>query len=45
MKSKDYIKKVKEAGIKDDDEIWYIDFAFDDNIEPRKDEKLGWIIS
>ena len=45
MKWKEFIKKAKEAGVKNEDEIWYIDFVFDDLIEFHKDEDLGWTVA
>ena len=36
---------VERAGIKDDDEIWFIDISFDDEISIRKDSVMGWSIS
>ena len=44
MKWKDFKKRVEDAGIKDDDELWYIDISFDDPFEIEEDE-LGWKIA
>ena len=44
MKWKEFIELAKKSGVKDDDEIWYIDFAFDDQIEFHYTEKLGWAV-
>lgn len=44
MKWKKFMEQVKKAGIKDDDEIWYIDFSFDDELLIYKDPHSGWCI-
>ena len=46
MKWKEFKKKLKDAGITDDMEIWYIDMSFDSDLEitlpypPKKDEDV-----
>ena len=45
MKWKKFMDAVKKAGIKDDDEIWFIDISFDDEISVYKDPHCGWSIS
>jgi hypothetical protein len=46
MKWKEFIEKAKKAGVKDDDEIWYMDFSFNEygDIDFYKDEQLGWSV-
>ena len=45
MKWGEFVKRVVDAGVKDDDEIWFIDIAFDDEISIYKDPSCGWSIS
>jgi hypothetical protein len=45
MKWKKFIEQAKKAGVKDDDEIWFIDIAFDDELALTKHPTLGWSIS
>lgn len=45
MKWIEFIQKAREAGIKDDDELWYIDTQFDFELEFKKDPNLGWKIA
>ena len=44
MKWKEFVKLANEAGVRGDDEIWYIDMSFDDPIEFRKDTDYGWAV-
>ena len=39
----EFLKLVRKAGVKDEDEIFYIDFQCDAEHFTKKDE--GWIIS
>jgi len=45
MKWKEFKKKVELLGVKEEDEIWYIDISFDDEIYVNYREKLGWRIN
>jgi hypothetical protein len=46
MKWGEFKNKVEQAGVKDEDEIWYIDMAFDDRFTvSKKDNNLGWAVS
>ena len=44
MKWIEFKKRVEALGIKDDDEIWYIDMSFDYELSIQKDE-IGIAIS
>ena len=36
--------KVESLGVKDDDNIWYIDIGFDDDFQVKVDPVSGWAI-
>jgi hypothetical protein len=38
----EFKKIVEDAGVKDDDDIWYIDTPHDVPTNFKKDEDLGW---
>jgi len=45
MNWKEFKERVESQGVKDEDEIWYIDISFDDDFEcHNSDERLGWAI-
>jgi len=45
MKWKEFVEQVKKAGMGDEDEIWFIDISFDDELVIFKDPVMGWSIS
>lgn len=44
MEWKEFKKRVEEAGVKDDDDIFFIDVHLPYKIEAHKDD-LGWVIT
>lgn len=45
MKWKEFLEQTKKSGIKDEDEIWFIDVGLDDELMISKDPLMGWSIS
>ena len=37
--------EMERLGVKDEDDIWYIDISYSPPFEARKDASLGWAIS
>ena len=44
MTWKEFKAKVESLGVKDDDNIWYIDIGFDDDFQVKVDPVSGWAI-
>ena len=45
MKWKEFLEKAKNAGVKEEDSIWFIDIISDGGITFGKDDDLGWCIT
>ena len=44
MKWGEFKRLLEKEGVKEEDEIWYIDISFNDEITFFKDGRLGWAI-
>ena len=42
MTWKEFKEQVERLGLKDEDELWYIDIQGNEELDVKKDERHGW---